>query len=59
MFCYFTSFFTVFPSNQEDVRVILKGYVQWTLVCQKKDFISINATYNVRSRLVVLGLTAL
>ena len=30
MSCDFTSFLTVFQSYQDDVRMIMKGCVQWT-----------------------------
>ena len=32
MTCDFTSFLTVFQSYQDDVRMIMKGYVQWNSV---------------------------
>ena len=32
MICDFTSFLTVFQSYQDDVRMIMKGCVQWNSV---------------------------
>ena len=41
MICDFTSFLTVFQSYQDDVRMIMKGCVQWNSVYeeQKKEHI--------------------
>ena len=38
MACNFTSFSTVFQSYQDDVRVMMKGCVQWNLVYGWKVF---------------------
>ena len=41
--CNFTSFSTVFQSyhfSQDDVRVIMKGYLQWSLVYNQKNLAS-------------------
>ena len=40
MTCDFTSFFTVFQSYQDDVRMIMKGCVQWNAVYGWEDFTS-------------------
>ena len=36
----FTSFLTVFQSYQDDVWIIMKGYVQWNSVYGREDFTS-------------------
>ena len=40
MTCDFTSFLTVFQSYQDDVWVIMNGYVQWNSVHGGEDFTS-------------------
>ena len=40
MICDFTSFLTVFQSYQDDVRMIMKGCVQWNSVYGWDDFTS-------------------
>ena len=38
MTCDFASFSTVFKSYQDDVRVIMKSYVQLNFIYSSKDF---------------------
>ena len=38
MTCHLTSVLTVFQEYQDDVRVIVKGFVQWSPVYGWKDF---------------------
>ena len=40
MTCDLTSFLTVFQSYQDDVRMIMKGCVQWNSVYGREDFTS-------------------
>ena len=38
MTCDFTSFSTVFQSYQDNGKVIMEGYVQWSPVYGREDF---------------------